>query len=164
MNCTAPLSPPRIGTISDHSVPALPGTQVTFKCDNGFPEGIMNTTCLATGEWEKIPEEIVCKNEPSKQFYFQVYNVHPPSRALSFLCPICMLLPPSSITQTTTLRTLTQSRAQSLPSNVILGSHWWVQRLPLVTTLVSGILTRLYGSVSHLPHCLTAVYIILYAA
>ncbi len=31
---------------------------------------------------------------------------------------------------------------------MILGSHWWVQQLPLVTTLVSGILTRLCWSVS----------------
>ncbi|XP_064403265.1 complement receptor type 1-like [Halichondria panicea] len=64
MNCTAPLSLPRNGTISDHSIPAIPGTQVTFQCDNGlFPEAIMNVTCLATGEWDKIPGEIVCRNE-----------------------------------------------------------------------------------------------------
>ncbi len=67
MNCTAPLSSPRNGTISDHSVPAIPGTQVTFQCDDGlFPEGIMTATCLATGEWDKNPGEIVCRNESSK--------------------------------------------------------------------------------------------------
>ncbi|XP_064407176.1 uncharacterized protein LOC135352000 isoform X2 [Halichondria panicea] len=64
MNCKAPLSSPQNGTISDHSVPAIPGTHVTFQCDNGlFPEGIMTATCLATGEWDKIPGEIVCRNE-----------------------------------------------------------------------------------------------------
>ncbi|XP_064404786.1 uncharacterized protein LOC135350026 [Halichondria panicea] len=65
MNCTAALSLPQNGTIiSDPSVPAIPGTQVTFKCDNGlFPEGIMTATCLATGEWNKILGKIVCRNE-----------------------------------------------------------------------------------------------------
>ncbi len=67
MNCTAPLHPPRNGAISDHSVPGIPGTQVTFQCDDGlFPEGIMTATCLATGEWDKNPGEIVCRNESSK--------------------------------------------------------------------------------------------------
>ncbi|XP_064404153.1 sushi, von Willebrand factor type A, EGF and pentraxin domain-containing protein 1-like isoform X2 [Halichondria panicea] len=65
MNCTASLLPPWNGTISGHSVPAIPGTQVTFQCDNGlFPEGTMNVICLATGEWDKNPWEIVCKIEP----------------------------------------------------------------------------------------------------
>ncbi|XP_064401761.1 complement receptor type 1-like [Halichondria panicea] len=64
MNCAASLSPPQNGTISDHSVPAIPGTQVTFQCDDGlFPEGTMTATCLATGEWDSNPEEIVCRNE-----------------------------------------------------------------------------------------------------
>ncbi len=67
MNCTAALPPPRNGTIGDHSVPAFTGTQVTFQCGNGlFPEGIMTTTCLATGEWDKNPGEIVCRNKSSK--------------------------------------------------------------------------------------------------
>ncbi len=67
MNCTDPLSPPQNGTISDPSVPAIPGTQVTYQCNDGlFPEGVINTTCLATGEWNMIPGEIVCRNEPSK--------------------------------------------------------------------------------------------------
>ncbi|XP_064400075.1 uncharacterized protein LOC135346389 [Halichondria panicea] len=62
--CTVPLSPPKNGTISDHSAPALPATQVTFQCDNGlFPKGIMTAVCLATGEWDKNPGEIVCRNE-----------------------------------------------------------------------------------------------------
>ena len=26
----------------------------------------MTTTCLATGEWDKNPEEIDCRNEPSE--------------------------------------------------------------------------------------------------
>ncbi len=26
----------------------------------------MTATCLATGEWDKIPGEIVCRNESSK--------------------------------------------------------------------------------------------------
>ncbi|XP_064402268.1 uncharacterized protein LOC135348048 isoform X2 [Halichondria panicea] len=64
MNCTASLSSPQNGTISNHSVPATPGTKVTFQCDDGlFPEGIMTATCLATGGWDKIPAEIVCRNE-----------------------------------------------------------------------------------------------------
>ena len=59
MNYTAPLLSPRNGTISDHSIP---GTQVTFQCDDElFPEGIMTATCLATGKWDKNPEEIVCR-------------------------------------------------------------------------------------------------------
>ncbi len=67
MNCTAPLSPPRNGTISDHSLPALSSTQVTFQCDDGlFPEGIMIATCQATGEWDRSTGEIVCRNESSK--------------------------------------------------------------------------------------------------
>ena len=67
INCTAQLSPLHNGTISDHSVPAIPGTQVTFQCDGGlFPEGIMTVTCLATGEWDRNTGEIVCRNEPSK--------------------------------------------------------------------------------------------------
>ncbi len=42
MKCFIQLDPPQNGTISDHFAPALPGTQVTFQCDNGlFPEGIM---------------------------------------------------------------------------------------------------------------------------
>ncbi len=62
MNCMAALFPPRNGTISGHSVPAIPGTQVIFQCDDALlPEGIMTTTCLATGEWDKNPEEIVCR-------------------------------------------------------------------------------------------------------
>ncbi|XP_064402288.1 uncharacterized protein LOC135348062 isoform X2 [Halichondria panicea] len=66
INCTAQLSPLHNGTISDHSVPAIPGTQVTFQCDGGlFPEGIMTVTCLATGEWDRNTGEIVCRNEPS---------------------------------------------------------------------------------------------------
>ncbi|XP_064394885.1 sushi, von Willebrand factor type A, EGF and pentraxin domain-containing protein 1-like isoform X2 [Halichondria panicea] len=65
MNCTVQLSSPQNGTISDNSVPAIPGTQVTFQCNDGlFPEGIMTATCLATGEWDKNPGEIVCRNEP----------------------------------------------------------------------------------------------------
>ncbi len=67
MRCIDQLGPPQNGTISGHSVPAIPGTQVTFQCDDGlFPEGIMNATCLATGNWDKNPEEIVCRIEPSK--------------------------------------------------------------------------------------------------
>ena len=67
MNCTTPLSLPQNGNISDHSLPAIPGTQVTFQCDKGlFPEGIMTATCLATGEWDKNPGEIVCRNESSE--------------------------------------------------------------------------------------------------
>ncbi len=68
MNCTAPLSSPRNGTISDHSVPALSDTQVTFQCDDGlFPEaeGIMTATCLATGEWDQNPVEILCSGKCS---------------------------------------------------------------------------------------------------
>ncbi len=62
MNCTAPPSPPRNGTISNHSVPAIPGTQVTFQCDDGLiPEGIMTATCLATGKWDRNPGKIVCR-------------------------------------------------------------------------------------------------------
>ncbi|XP_064407438.1 uncharacterized protein LOC135352209 isoform X3 [Halichondria panicea] len=45
------------------------------------------------------------------------------------------------------LPTLTKPRVQSLPSNVTLVFHWWVQTLPFVTTLVYGILTLLYWSV-----------------
>ncbi|XP_064401038.1 sushi, von Willebrand factor type A, EGF and pentraxin domain-containing protein 1-like isoform X2 [Halichondria panicea] len=64
MNCRASLPPPRNGTIGNHSVPAIPGTQVTFQCDDGlFPERTMTATCLATGEWDKNPGEIVCRNE-----------------------------------------------------------------------------------------------------
>ena len=67
MNCTASLLPPWNGTISGHSVPAIPGTQVTFQCDDGlFPEGTMNVICLPTGEWDKNSWEIVCRIEPSK--------------------------------------------------------------------------------------------------
>ena len=67
MNCRASLPPPRNGTIGNHSVPAIPGTQVTFQCDDGlFPERTMTATCLATGEWDKNPGEIVCRNESSK--------------------------------------------------------------------------------------------------
>ncbi|XP_064403419.1 mucin-2-like [Halichondria panicea] len=62
MNCTASLPPPRNGTISGHSVPAIPGTRVAFQCDYGlFPEGIMTATCLATGEWDRNMGEIVCR-------------------------------------------------------------------------------------------------------
>ncbi|XP_064401115.1 uncharacterized protein LOC135349016 [Halichondria panicea] len=62
INCTASLSSPRNGIISDHSVPAIPGTQVTLHCDDElFPEGIMTATCLATGKWD---EEIVCRAAP----------------------------------------------------------------------------------------------------
>ncbi|XP_064402947.1 sushi, von Willebrand factor type A, EGF and pentraxin domain-containing protein 1-like isoform X2 [Halichondria panicea] len=64
MNCAVRLSSPQNGTISDHSVPAIPGTRVSFQCDAGlFPEGMMNATCLATREWDKNPGEIVCRNE-----------------------------------------------------------------------------------------------------
>ena len=67
MNCTVRLPSPQNGTISSHSVPAIPGTRVTFQCDDRlFPEGIMSATCLATGEWDKNPEEIVCRNESSE--------------------------------------------------------------------------------------------------
>ncbi len=67
MDCTAPLFSPQNGTISDHSVPAIPGRQVAFQCENGlFPEGIMTATCLATGEWDKNPGEIICRYESSK--------------------------------------------------------------------------------------------------
>ncbi len=68
MNCTAPLSPPQNGSTSDHSVPALPDTRVTFQCSDGlFPEGILLTvTCLSTGEWDRNPAEIVCRNKSSK--------------------------------------------------------------------------------------------------
>ncbi|XP_064395903.1 uncharacterized protein LOC135342941 [Halichondria panicea] len=71
MRCTVQLGPPQNGTISDHSVPAVPATQVTFQCDNGlFPEGIMTATCLATGEWDKNPGEIICggKSQPLTLF------------------------------------------------------------------------------------------------
>ncbi|XP_064403457.1 uncharacterized protein LOC135348964 isoform X2 [Halichondria panicea] len=62
INCTASLPSPRNGTISDHSVPAIPGTQVTLQCDDElFPEGITTATCLATGKWD---EEIVCRAAP----------------------------------------------------------------------------------------------------
>ncbi len=61
MRCTVQLDPPQNGTIDNHSVPAIPATQVTFQCDNGlFPEEIMTATCLATGEWDKNPGEIIC--------------------------------------------------------------------------------------------------------
>ena len=64
MRCTASLPPPRNGTISDHSVPAIPGTQVTFQCDDALlPEGIMTVTCLATGEWDRNTGEIVCRDK-----------------------------------------------------------------------------------------------------
>ena len=80
MNCTAPLPPPQNGTIIDNSVPAIPGTQVTFQCDDGlFPEGIMTATCLATGEWDRNPGEIVCRNEFSELF---LYHVHPCSAVI----------------------------------------------------------------------------------
>ncbi|XP_064407739.1 complement receptor type 2-like isoform X2 [Halichondria panicea] len=65
MRCTDQLDPPQNGTTSNHSVPAIPGTQVNFQCNNGlFPEGIMTATCLATGEWDKNPGENMCRNEP----------------------------------------------------------------------------------------------------
>ncbi len=64
MRCTVQLGPLQNGTINDHLVPALPGTQVTFQCDNGlFPEGIMIVTCLDTGEWSQNPGEIVCRGK-----------------------------------------------------------------------------------------------------
>ncbi len=64
MNCTAPLFPPQNGTIIDHSVPAIPGTQVTFQSDDGlFPEGIMTATCLVTGEWDRNLGKIVCRGK-----------------------------------------------------------------------------------------------------
>ncbi len=64
MNCTASLPPPQNGTISGHSVPAIPGTRVAFQCDDGlFPEGIMTVTCLATGEWDRNTGEIVCRGK-----------------------------------------------------------------------------------------------------
>ncbi len=67
MNCTAPLSPPQNGSISDHSVPAVPDTQVTFQCFYGlFPEEILTVTCLTTGQWDRNPAEIVCRNESSE--------------------------------------------------------------------------------------------------
>ncbi len=76
MNCTAPLHPPKNGSISEHSVPAIPGTQLTFKCDDGlFAEGIMNVICLVTGEWDKNPEDIVCRIELSKLYF--ILHVHP---------------------------------------------------------------------------------------
>ncbi len=63
-NCTAPLSPPQNGSISDHSVPAIPGIEVTFQCDGGlFPEGIMTATCLVTGKWDRNPGKIVCRDK-----------------------------------------------------------------------------------------------------
>ena len=72
MNCTAPLSPPQNGNISDHSVPALPNTSVTFECSVGlFPEEIFSVTCLGTGEWDRNPAEIVCRNESS-----ELHTVH----------------------------------------------------------------------------------------
>ncbi len=68
MNCTAPLSPPQNGIINEHSVPALPDTRVTFQCSDGlFPEGILTVTCLSTGEWDRSPGEIVCRNESSEE-------------------------------------------------------------------------------------------------
>ncbi len=68
MRCTNQLGPPQNGTINNNlSVPAIPGTQVTFQCNDGlFPEGLMTASCLATGEWSKNPGEIVCRFEPSK--------------------------------------------------------------------------------------------------
>ncbi len=59
----------------------------------------------------------------------------------------CLPIHSMELYSTPRLRILADSRAQLLPSNVILGSHWWVKRLSLVTTLVSGILTQLYWSV-----------------
>ena len=89
MNCTAALPPPRNGTIIDHSVPAIPGTQVTFHCkDELFPEGIMTSTCLVTGEWDKNPEEIVCRIEPSKyNFSSLLMSMFPPSCVSSSVFP-----------------------------------------------------------------------------
>ncbi len=64
MRCTVQLGPPQNDIISVHSVPAVPATQVTFQCDNGlFPEGILTATCLATGEWDKNPGEIICRGK-----------------------------------------------------------------------------------------------------
>ncbi len=65
MRCTAQLDPPQNGTItSDHFLPAIPGAQVSFQCDNGlFPEGILTSTCLTTGEWDRNPGEIVCRGK-----------------------------------------------------------------------------------------------------
>ncbi len=42
--------------------------QVTFQCDDGlFPEaeGIMTATCLAIGEWDQNPVEILCSGKCS---------------------------------------------------------------------------------------------------
>ena len=65
MNCTDQLAPPLNGSVSDHSIPAVPGTTVTFHCDDGlFPTGTMNATCLASGEWDRRPGDIVCREEP----------------------------------------------------------------------------------------------------
>ncbi len=95
--------------------------------------------------------------------HIPVYAMH----ACSLLCPSH----PSSqwsITQhRPTLRALTQLRAQSLPYNVIPDFHWWVQRLPSVTTPVSGILTRLYWNVSQfgfvsMSACMHVCYTITY--
>ncbi len=64
MMCIIQLDPPQNGTISDHFVPALPGTQVTFQCDDGLsPEGIMAAICLDTGEWDKNPVGIACRGK-----------------------------------------------------------------------------------------------------
>ncbi len=64
MKCFIQLDPPQNGTISDYFVPALPGTQVTFQCDDGlFPEGIMAAICLDAGEWDKNPVGIVCSGK-----------------------------------------------------------------------------------------------------
>ena len=88
MNCTASLSSPQNGTISNHSVPATPGTKVTFQCDDGlFPEGIMTATCLATGGWDKIPAEIVCRNESSN-----LINLFALSSKLKFIRSILLQL------------------------------------------------------------------------
>ena len=77
MNCTEELSPPQNGSISDHSVPALPDTHVTFQCSDGlFPEGIMTVTCLSTGEWDRNPAEIVCRNNPSMLIFCICVSVH----------------------------------------------------------------------------------------
>ncbi|XP_064400519.1 uncharacterized protein LOC135346723 [Halichondria panicea] len=70
MRCTAQLDPPQNGTItSDHFLPAIPGAQGSFQCDNGlFPEGILTSTCLTTGEWDRNPGEIVCRAQSPTLF------------------------------------------------------------------------------------------------
>ncbi len=86
MNCTASLPPPRNGTISGHSVPAIPGTRVAFQCDDGlFPEGIMTATCLATGEWDRNTGEIVCRGKRIHYLHTLViilFSPEPPTAAL----------------------------------------------------------------------------------